>query len=100
MSTRRQRRQGRTTNSDMGSAACGVVLSTVGAFNTPTRSERINDYDPARGRRPDNRESAREAAPNMVDWRDRSENRSGPMTTAKQPVTVDEIKGLLDAAYE
>jgi hypothetical protein len=49
-----------------------------------SRRYRINDYDPARGRRPDNRESAREAAPNMVDWRDRSKNRSGPMTAAKQ----------------
>jgi hypothetical protein len=27
---------------------------------------------------------ARDAAPNIFDWRDRSENRSGPMATAKQ----------------
>src|SRR5713226_6263972 len=43
-----------------------------------TRGGRLNSMHPQ-----DYRDSAREAASNMFDWRDRSENRSGPMATAK-----------------
>src|SRR6266508_352367 len=61
--------------------AAGVMttMTREASSKATTSSGRLNSMHPQ-----DYRDSAREAAPNMFDWRDPLGNRSGPMATAKQ----------------